>query len=71
MVEAMVRLRGEARLTQEELARRLGRHRSFIWKIEGGQRRLDLIEFVKWCRACGADPVEVFRPLAALVPKGR
>lgn len=71
MVKALVELRDHAHLTQQQLADRLGRHRSFIWKTEGGQRRLDLIEFVKWCRACGADPDEVFHPLAASVPKGR
>ena len=64
----LAELRANANLTQEELARRLSRHRSFIWKIEGGERRIDLIEFIKWCRACGADPDRVFRRVSAAVP---
>ena len=71
MIKTLVELRTHAGLTQQELAGMLGRHRSYIWKTEGGQRRLDLIEFVKWCRVCGADPEEVFGPLASAVPKGR
>lgn len=67
LVKALVDLRDHAGLTQQELADRIDRHRSFVWKTESGQRRLDLIEFVKWCQACGADPETVFRPLAVAV----
>ncbi len=34
----------EAGLTQEEVARRLGRPQSFISKYETGERRLDILE---------------------------
>lgn len=71
LVQQLVAMREEAGLTQGELADKLDRHRSFIWKTEGGQRRLDLIEFVKWCRACGADPVKVFPPIAAAIARSR
>lgn len=71
LVKTLIALRDHASLTQQQLADRLGRHRSFVWKTEGGQRRLDLIEFVKWCRACGADPEKTFAPLAASVPRGQ
>jgi transcriptional regulator with XRE-family HTH domain len=69
VVETMVALRGKARLTQQEFADRLGRHRSFVWKIEGGEMRMDLVEFIQRCRACGADPERVFAAVAAAVPK--
>jgi len=61
LVKQLLAMREAADITQEELASRLGRHRSFVWKTEGGQRRLDLIEFVAWCRACGTDPIAVLR----------
>lgn len=64
----LVESRERAGLTQQELAERLGRHRSFIWKTEGGQRRLDLIEFALWLRACDADPVQAFRSILDLLP---
>ena len=38
--------RRRAGLTQHEVARRLGGPQSFVAKYEGGERRLDLIEFI-------------------------
>src|SRR3954471_12027850 len=46
-----------AGLTQHALARRLGRPQSFVAKYEGGERRLDVVEFVAVVRILGADPV--------------
>jgi transcriptional regulator with XRE-family HTH domain len=69
LVGMLVEMRENAGLTQQQLAVRLGRHRSFVWKTEGGQRRLDLIEFVKWCRVCGADADKAFRRVSAAIPQ--
>lgn len=71
VVAALLGARKQAGISQEELAERMGKHRSFVWKTEGGQRRLDLIEFVRWCRACGVDPKPVFDRLLVAVPKRR
>ncbi|MCH8345263.1 MAG: helix-turn-helix domain-containing protein [Planctomycetes bacterium] len=46
----------DAGLTQRELGRRLKRPHTFVHKTETGDRRIDPIEFVRWCRACGQDP---------------
>lgn len=64
----LIQSRERAGLTQQQLADLLGRHRSFVWKTEGGQRRLDLIEFAQWCRATGTDPVEAARSVIELLP---
>jgi len=48
--------REAAGLTQTEVAARLKRPQSFVAKYEGGERRLDLVEFVLVCEALGADP---------------
>jgi hypothetical protein len=37
-----------------------GRPQSFIAKYEGGERRIDVIEFIAIARALGADPVKDF-----------
>lgn len=29
---------------------------TFVHKTETGDRRIDPVEFVRWCRACGKDP---------------
>jgi len=42
-----------AGLTQQQVADRLGRPQSFIAKVEGFERRLDVVEFLHLCRAMG------------------
>jgi hypothetical protein len=46
-------------MTQRQLAAKLKREHSFVGRIEIGERRLDLIEFWEYCRACEANPEEV------------
>lgn len=53
--------------TQCDLAERLSKQRSYVWRTETTERRLDAVEFVRWCRACDSDPVAVFRSLVASV----
>lgn len=59
----MAAARKQAGLTQHELARRLRRPQSFVAKYEGGERRIDVVEFVAIVRAIGADPVKLLRDL--------
>jgi transcriptional regulator with XRE-family HTH domain len=61
----MVAARKQAGLTQHELARRLKRPQSFVAKYEGGERRIDVVEFVAIVRAIGADPVKLLRDFVA------
>ena len=56
VTQLVIKLRKEAGLTQRDLAKRLDRELSFVSRIEQGQRRLDLVEFVWVCQACDADP---------------
>lgn len=44
--ENLVAARKDAGLTQQELADRLGKPQSFVAKYEGGERRLDVVEFI-------------------------
>lgn len=53
--------RERAGLTQTELAAKLGRPQSFVAKYEGGERRLDVVEFLEVATALGADPVVILR----------
>jgi transcriptional regulator with XRE-family HTH domain len=59
----MVSTRKQARLSQQDVAKRLGRPQSFVAKYEGGERRVDVIEFVAIARALGSDPVRLMRAL--------
>ncbi len=55
----LVEMRKAAGLTQRELAERLGRERSFVGRIELGERRLDVVEFFWVSRACGQEPATI------------
>ncbi len=57
--EMLVKIREEAGLSQRALAEKLGRERSFVSRIELGERRLDVVEFFWVCRACGRNAADV------------
>lgn len=59
----LVRARQRAGLTQQDLARRVGKPQSFVSKVETGERRLDIVEFVALARALEVDPVGLMRRL--------
>lgn len=62
--------RKQAGLTQRDLAERLGKPPSFVAKIETGERRLDLVEFVAIARALNLSPAEfIGRVDAAMLGK--
>ena len=61
--ELLVAARRKAGMTQEEVALKLDRPQSFVAKYEGGERRLDVIEFISVARAIGTDPHRMFRAL--------
>jgi transcriptional regulator with XRE-family HTH domain len=63
----MTKARKDAGLTQQELADRLKKPQSFVAKYEGGERRLDVVEFVSVCRAIGADPTKLLKKLVETV----
>lgn len=65
LIAALVAVRKSAGVRQQALAKKLGRPQSFIAKYEGGERRIDVIEFVAIARALGADPVKLFRDFVA------
>jgi transcriptional regulator with XRE-family HTH domain len=61
--ELMIAARKKAGLTQHDLAKRLKRPQSFIAKYEGGERRIDVVEFLTIIRAIGTDPIRLLRAL--------
>ncbi len=46
----------DAGMTQAELARKMGVSRLFVGRCERGDRRIDVVEFIAFCRALGVDP---------------
>ncbi len=60
---AMIVARKRAGLTQATLASRLKRPQSFVAKYEGGERRLDVIEFLTIAKTIGTDPLRLIKHL--------
>jgi transcriptional regulator with XRE-family HTH domain len=56
--------RRRAKLTQIELAEKLGRTQTFVSEIERGQRRVDVLELLVLAKALGADPLGLFGEIA-------
>ena len=57
--------RQAAGLTQGRLAEKLGRPQSFIAKYEGGERRIDLVEFLEISAVLGVDERRIIRAVRA------
>ncbi len=56
VVTVVAASRREAKLTQDELAARLGWHRSRMARIESGERRIDVAEFITIAEALQIEP---------------
>lgn len=65
VLNTLVSMRKAAGLTQRGLAKKLKREQSFVWRIENGERRLDVVEFHWVCNALGFDSADRFSWLAA------
>lgn len=53
-------------MTQAQLAERLGEYQSFVARLESGQRRVDVIEFIELGSILGFDPETAVREIARL-----
>jgi transcriptional regulator with XRE-family HTH domain len=56
LIERLSAERRRRGMTQDELAKRMGLHKQFVSRVELGERRLDVVEFVDFVRALGLDP---------------
>lgn len=55
------RLRSELR--QTDVAEALGKPQSYVAKVESGERRIDIVDFLNLCAALELDPCEVITRL--------
>ena len=65
LIGLLVATREKAGIRQHALAETLDMSQSFIAKYEGGERRLDVIEFITIAKALGADPIKLLRDFLA------
>ncbi len=69
LLEWIRKNRKDAGMTMRVVALALKIPHSWVGKVEIGERRLDILEFVKLCRVIGADPCEGIALLARAAKK--
>lgn len=61
LIAALREARKEAGLSQYEVARRLRRPQSFVSAYESGDRRIDVLEFLRIAKATNSDPCAILK----------
>lgn len=56
LVDLLVQKRHAAGMTQTEFAERIGEYQSFVARLESGQRRVDVVEFILFSEVLDFDP---------------
>lgn len=65
----MLNRRLELGLSQRAMGQKMGIIHSFIGKVETGDRRLDIFEFIAYCKGLELDPIEVLQQIEAKFEK--
>ena len=63
----LAKARKDAKLTQVQVAARLHRRQAYISRIERGERRVDVVEFIDLARAIGFDPAKFIADFERIV----
>ena len=63
LVKLLVDERKARRIRQQGLARMLRQHQSWVSRLESGERRIDVLEFLDIADAIGFDPVVALRKI--------
>lgn len=69
LLEGLIGARKAKGLTQHEVAHEMGIKQPMLSKLEAGQQRLDLPDFIRYCRAVGLDPRDCIESLSAAAAK--
>lgn len=62
-IKELVLARKRSGLTQMQVAEKLAKPQSYIAKVEGADRKLDVMEFVELCQAINVDPTTLIKLL--------
>ena len=60
LIAVLVTTRETVQLTQRDLAHLLKRPHSFVSRVEAGERRVDVIEFIEIARVLDVEPKQLF-----------
>jgi transcriptional regulator with XRE-family HTH domain len=71
LVASLVEHRKSAGMTQVELARRMKTDQSQISKFERSERRLDVMDYLRYCESIGLDPGILLKEIVNARPNPR
>jgi len=63
LIDLLIERREAAGMTQTDLATRLGEYQSFVARLESGQRRIDVVEFLELAEVLKFDVVKAVTAL--------
>ena len=63
--QELIRIRKAAKLTQVELAAKLGVGQSLVSKIERGESFIEVLFLIEWCKACNVRVAEVVETISS------
>lgn len=69
IIDTLKSARISAGISQRQLAQRIGKHPSFVNKIELIERRIDILEFIAIAKAIGVVPAELLAEMATSLPE--
>jgi len=61
LIGAIIEARNATGLSQRDFARKLGRTNNFVWRIEAGERQVNVLDFIEIAKAAGVAPDELMR----------
>ena len=70
LVKAVIEARERAGISQTELARRFKQYQSWAARLESGERRIDVCEFLLLAEAIGFNPVKLLEELIQVEARG-
>lgn len=65
LIRELKSARLKAHMSQQQVADKLGVPQSFVAKVEGGERRIDVIEFLKFAEAVGGSWKDILKRVNA------
>ena len=60
---SLIQARRSAKISQESLAKKLGKPQTYVSKYERAERRLDIVEFLEVVEALKLDPCQFIKNL--------
>lgn len=66
LIDFLIQQREKCSMTQSDLADALGEYQSFVARLESGQRRIDVVEFLRLAEVLKYDAADALKNLQAL-----